>query len=192
MAGFHYQLVYTSALAVLYAGSFGLVFYVVNPIQAIFLPDVTKFASLVFIPHGLRVMATVVMGAWAIPGLFLGAIYSTLFIWGIKNLELAIPISLISCSVAWLTLEGLKAFRINAYYLSSRDQMPALRTVLLAGLLCSFANSFMLGMVLEMTGSIHHVTYTMAAIAIGDMAGLIACWWLAKALLRLGTLNAGA
>lgn len=192
MTGLHYQFVYTLGLAVLYAGSFGLVVYVLNPIQAIFLPEVTKFASLMFIPHGLRVMATVVMGAWAVPGLFLGALYSAVFIWGIESLELAILISLISSSVAWLTLEGLKAFRIDAFYLSKKDRMPAFRTILLAGLICSFANSFLLGTVLELSGNIQRVTYTMAAIAIGDMVGLIAGWWLAKGLLRVGTLRTRA
>lgn len=188
----YYQLVYGLALAVLYAASFGLVVYVLNPIQAIFLPEVTKFASLMFIPHGLRVMATVVMGASAIPGLFLGSLYSALFIWGIESFELAVVMSLISSSVAWLTLEALKLFRIDAYYLSKKDRMPSFRTVLLAGLICSFANSFLLSTVLELTGNIQRVTFTMAAIAIGDMVGLVAGWWLAKALLRVGTLRTGA
>jgi len=192
MARFHHEIAYALALAVLYTAAFGLVVFVLNPLQSLVLPEVTNFASLVFVPHGLRVMATVVMGARAIPGLFLGALYSTHFIWGMERLALSAVIALISSTVAWLTLEGLRATGINAYYLCRKSGLPPFRHVLLAGILCSAANSLLLGTVLEMTVNIERVAYTMAAIAIGDAAGLLACWWLARRLLRLGTLNAGA
>lgn len=191
MTRIHHQIAYALAVAVLYSAAFGLVVYVLNPLQALVLPEVTNFASLVFIPHGLRVMATVVMGARAIPGLFLGALYSTHFIWGIESMALSAVIALISSTVAWMTLEGLRSTGINAYYLCRKSGLPPFRIVLLAGILCSVANSFLLGMVLEVTGNIERVTYTMAAIAIGDTVGLIACFWLARALLRFGTLRQG-
>jgi hypothetical protein len=94
MARFHHEIAYALALAVLYTAAFGLVVFVLNPLQSLVLPEVTNFASLVFVPHGLRVMATVVMGARAIPGLFLGALYSTHFIWGMESLALSAVIAL--------------------------------------------------------------------------------------------------
>jgi hypothetical protein len=125
------------------------------------------------------------------PRLFLGALYSNSFIWGIESLALSAVIALISSTVAWMTLEGLKAMGINACYLCRKSGLPPLCIVLFAGILCSVANSFLLGLVLEMTGSIERVTYTMAAIAIGDTVGLIVCFWLARWLVRFGTLRQG-
>lgn len=191
MSGLHQHIAYAIALAVLYTAAFGLVVFVLNPLQALAFPEVTGFASLVFIPHGLRVMATVVMGARAIPGLFLGSLYSTYFIWGIESLALSLVIALISSTVAWIALAGLGSVGVNAYYLNRKSGLPAFRTIFLAGILCSFANSFLMAMVLEMTGNIQRVTYTMAAIAIGDTVGLIACFWLARVLVRFGTLRQG-
>ena len=51
----------------------GVTTLVVSPLQSAILPDVTIFASLVYLPHGVRVLSTWAYGWKAIPALAVGA-----------------------------------------------------------------------------------------------------------------------
>ena len=45
----------------------GLTSLVVTPVQSILLPEITMFASLIYLPHGVRVLASWASGWKAIP-----------------------------------------------------------------------------------------------------------------------------
>ena len=47
---------------VAYMLAHGLTAWLITPVQALLLPDVTAFASLVYLPHGVRVLATWLLG----------------------------------------------------------------------------------------------------------------------------------
>lgn len=179
-----FYLIYTVTLAVMYAASFGAVIYAINPIQALLFPQLTQFASLLFLPHGLRVLATIALGARAIPGLFLGAIYSAYFLWGINDPGLLVLFSLISSCSAFLALECLKALGIDAFYTSKKKGLPLFENVILAGVASSLTNSFLMTTVLESSGHVQNVTFTMAAYAIGDIVGLVVSWKIASLVMN--------
>lgn len=73
-----------------------------------------------------------------------------------------------SSRTAWLVLECLKALGVNAFCNSVNQQMAKLDTILLAGVFCSLANSFLMTTVLEAGDHIQSTTLVMAAYAIGD------------------------
>ena len=56
----------------------GITAFVVEPVQELFIPHVTIFASLIYLPHGVRVLATWMMGWRAIIPLCTGAYLSHL------------------------------------------------------------------------------------------------------------------
>ena len=175
-------LIHSTLLAAFYALSYAIVVFVFNPIQALVFPEITHVASLCFLPHGIRVIATAVLGARAIPGLFVGAVFSTHFIWGIQNPEVYLLISVISSGVCWVVFESLRGLKLNAFYLDISKQMPEFHTLLLVGIICSVANSFLMSAVLELTGNIQRITLTMAAYALGDTIGLIVSWMIANSI----------
>lgn len=59
-----------------YVLAHGITAFVITPIQAIALEDITVFASLVYLPHGVRVLATWMLGWKAVPVLVAGALTS--------------------------------------------------------------------------------------------------------------------
>lgn len=159
--------------------------YVFNPIQAVFFPQLTELASLLFLPHGIRVLATVLLGLRAAPGLVVGTAFALFYVYGVRDVQLLIGISLISGCVPWITLRGLRSLGIDAFYLKVKDGMPAFETILIAGIICSVANGFLTTSMLESSGTITHVSLTIAAYTVGDTTGLIASWLLANAILKL-------
>ena len=159
--------------------------YVFNPIQAVFFPQLTELASLLFLPHGIRVLATVLLGLRAAPGLVVGTAFVLFYVYGVRDVQLLIGISLISGCVPWITLRGLRSLGIDAFYLKVKDGMPAFETILIAGIICSVANGFLTTSMLESSGTITHVSLTIAAYTVGDTTGLIASWLLANAILKL-------
>ncbi|WP_421695066.1 hypothetical protein [Aestuariivirga sp.] len=166
----------TAAIAALYVAASAIVYLVFRPLQAIFLPGISDYASLIFLPHGVRVFATIVLRSRAIPGLFLGALVSNSLLWGVTDPAILISQAVIAGATSWLVFEALYALRINPYYLSSTAQVPPLHTILLAGLFCSFANGFLMTAVLEHTTEVQHITLTMATFSVGDMIGLMVSW----------------
>ena len=159
--------------------------YVFNPIQAVFFPQLTNLVSLLFLPHGIRVLATVLLGLRAAPGLVVGTAFVLFYVYGVRDVQLLIGISLISGCVPWITLRGLRSLGIDAFYLKVKDGMPAFETILIAGIICSVANGFLTTSMLESSGTITHVSLTIAAYTVGDTTGLIASWLLANAILKL-------
>jgi len=161
--------------------------YVFNPIQAVFFPQLTNLVSLLFLPHGIRVLATVLLGLRAAPGLVVGTAFVLFYVYGVRDVQLLIGISLISGCVPWITLRGLRSLGIDAFYLKVKDGMPAFETILIAGIICSVANGFLTTSMLESSGTITHVSLTIAAYTVGDTTGLIASWLLANAILKFYT-----
>lgn len=177
-------LTHSVLLAALYVFSYAIVVFVLSPVQELVFPHLTQVASLCFLPHGIRVIATCVLGARAIPGLFVGALFSTYFIWGMRNPELYLLISIISSGVCWVVFESLRGLKLDAFYLQRSKQMPEFHTLLIAGIFCSIANSFLMSTVLELTGNIQHITLTMAAYALGDTIGLITTWLIGNSVVK--------
>lgn len=169
----------------LYVLTYFLVWAVVTPLQNDLLPEVTEYASFFYLPHGVRVIATAVMGARAIPSLFLAEVLGNYLFWGMLDPLLLLAVSSVGGVVSWMGFQGLYSFGVNPYYLNSIEKMPRLTTLLLAGLVVSVLNGFILTAILERDMRIGEVTQVMAAYVVGDMTGLLLAILLIKLVLRV-------
>ena len=170
----------SAVVTILYIISFGLVFWVITPIQAEVLPEITIYASFFYLPHGIRVLATAVLGVRAIPSLIMGEVVGNFLFWNIADPGMLLGISMIGGILPWLGFELMRSFGISAYYLHTVDKMPTLSILLFAGLVTSLLNGFVLTAILEYSMKLGRVTQVMAAYAVGDMTGLLVVVMLIK------------
>lgn len=163
----------TAVVSVIYMIAYFIVWAVITPVQQELLPEITKFASLLFLPHGVRVLATSLLGAKSVPGLVLGELAGNYFLWGLHDPVTLLLASLSAGCVTWVVFEGLLALRVNAFYLRVTEEPPPFHTLMLAGILASAANAFLLASLLEVDLSAGHVTSILAAYMTGDITGLL-------------------
>jgi len=84
-----------------------------QPVQDDLFPEVTKFASLPFLPHGIRVLATSLVGGKSVYGMILTELAGNHFFWGIDRRDLLIRVSVASGTITWLVCEALRTARIH-------------------------------------------------------------------------------
>lgn len=77
----------------------GVTALIVTPIQEHFISQVTVFASLMYLPHGVRVLATWLLGWKAIVPLFLGSYISNLLFTPVYVRAITDPVVLLSIAV---------------------------------------------------------------------------------------------
>ncbi len=164
----------TGGIFLLYLIAYFVVFAAITPLQAKVMPEITQFASLLFLPHGIRVLGTSLLGVRAVPGLVLAELAGNYLFWGLTEPETLLLSAFISGSITWVVFEGLRALRVNAFYLQLTEQAPTFHALLLAGLLASAANAFLLTSLIEGSMSVGHVTMLIAAYMTGDITGLFA------------------
>ena len=155
----------------------GLTALVVTPVQSIVLPEITVFASLVYLPHGVRVLATWILGWKAVPALVAGVSISA-WIWSpsedLNFLEPALAGGiLVGSASAFVAFEIARLVGINVYLGGSRRLKW--KGLIAVGALSSVVNC--LGQTLVYSGIIdlEKVIGVWAVYAIGDLVGLIAC-----------------
>lgn len=166
----------------------GLTTFLVVPIQKGFLPDATVFASLIFLPHGVRVLATWAFGWRAIFPLTLAAGLSVALFRTTEEVNFLEPALLesilIGAVAAFLAFELARLAGFDFY--SGGTKRLRWRGMILIGALSSVINS--IGQTYVFSGLIgfDRLLITMAIYAIGDVVGLIICmialmfifrWW---------------
>lgn len=177
----------TLIVAALYITLDAVVVFGLNPIQAVFLPEITEYSSLIFLPFALRVFATSLIGAAAIPGLFVGMVISSYFLWGVTDSSLLIALSLLGSTNTWIVFRSLVPLGINAFYTANEDEAPRLNTYLIVGLVTALIDAFLMTALIETAIGIRHVSVHYASFVIGSLSGLIVGWLLAR--LALPVLN---
>ena len=170
-------------IAGLYITLDAIVVFGLNPIQSMFLPDITTYSSLIFLPFSLRIFSTSLVGADAIPGLFLGMVFSSYFFWGVADISLLLVISLFGSVNTWVVFRTLSHLGINAFYTTAEKNMPQLNTYLIVGLVTAMVDGFLMTALLETEARIQNVTIHYASFTIGGLAGLVVGWLLARLLL---------
>jgi len=156
----------------LYLAAFGVVWAVVMPTQDMVLPEAGRFASLLFLPHGVRVLSTSLLGARSVPAMVLGELAGNYLFMGVTDPTVLVMSALIAGTVTWVVFEGLRSLDLNAFYV---DEPPAFHALLLAAIIAAAANAFLLASLMEdhmMTGG--HVTTLIAALMTGDITGFLA------------------
>jgi len=164
----------TAAVFSIYFFTYFLVWAVTTPLQHSLIPEITAYASLLFLPHGIRVLATSLVGAMAIPGMNLAELLGNYWFWGIDSVVPLVAVSIASGTVTWLVFEGLRNVRINGYYINVTSEPPPFHVFLLAGILASTANAFLVTAIMEGGMTVGHVTPILAAYVTGDTTGLLA------------------
>ena len=155
----------TFSASLLYLTAIVVNFEVVVPVQNLFFPEYTSRASLLFLPHGVRVLAAWLMG-WRsalalLPGVFLAFFY-------VAGLEVFTPSRLAGIFIAvTIAPAAFEAFRLLGVNLAPRpDRTPCWICIMIAGLVASVAGSMLTNLALG-SAPVDYFAYV-----IGDMAGL--------------------
>lgn len=175
----------TLGLFALYLFAYFLVWAAIMPVQRRFAPDISPFACLLYLPHGIRVFATSLLGGRAVPGLVLGALAGGYFYWGLSDPKTLVLAALVGGVTTWAVFEGLKALQFNAFYINVTEEPPPFQTLLLAGIIASAANAFLLASMVEGRADAGHVTTLIAAYVTGDVTGLLLVMIAAPWVMRL-------
>ena len=164
----------------------GLTAFLVTPIQGYLLPEITAFASLMYLPHGVRVLSTFFWGWKAVPLLFAGGVISDgLFtpshIQGFQEPVIYVSI-FIGAFSAYLGFESLRLLGRNYY--SGGSRVMHWKQIVLVGSVASIFNSIgqslvFRGIILPEDGIATFLTY-----AIGDIIGLLMAMFVLMMIFR--------
>ncbi|MFY0690513.1 MAG: hypothetical protein JXR14_01170 [Paracoccaceae bacterium] len=155
----------------------GLTAHLVTPLQQRILPDISVLASVIYLPHGVRVLAVWFWGWRAVLPLWLGNYIATALFRPTEIQDLLAPVFLEGVAIgAVSTLLAFELFRLMGknYYAGQHRKMNWQR-LLLIGLIASVINS--VGQTYIHVGLLPLVDeLTLAATyAVGDLMGLVVC-----------------
>ncbi|WP_108386980.1 hypothetical protein [Yoonia sediminilitoris] len=151
--------------------AFVISIYLLLPLQAQYTPELAPYASLLFLPHGVRILSAWLMGWWSIPLFAPTALFWHWINFGVDGFTLVGIIGVFSGIVCatltfWaLSLVGMD-FRLSA------ARKANWRDVMLAGCIASTINTFGMGWAFE------HNLATLVGYFVGDVTGLFACMFL--------------
>ena len=155
----------------------GITALVVTPIQGILLPELTVFASLVYLPHGVRVLATWAFGWKAIPALVVGTGISAWIFRPAEDWALIEPVLLQGILVgsvsAFMAFELARLLGFNLYFGGTRRLKW--KGMILIGTISSIINS--IGQTLVHSGfvGLDQLPELLIIYATGDLIGLVTC-----------------
>lgn len=160
-----------------YVAVFLLTFGVLMTLDERLAPQFANFTSLIFLPHGVRVLAAWLYRWRSVPLLIPGAVVGHLYLYGpVIDLRLALgwAVGLCCAPLAFALLErvGL-VFRLRA------PRRTHWRDIVLVGAVASVFNSLFTAL------AYGNGLVTMSARFVGDVAGTVACLALLMVVLRL-------
>jgi hypothetical protein len=164
-------------IVLLYVLSHGLTALVVTPFQNIFSPEVTVFASLMYLPHGVRVLATWAYGWKAIPALIVGSSLSAWLFSPSEDLNFLEPALieslLVGAASAFIAFELARFAGYNFYFGGSKKLRW--KGMIAVGALSSVINSLGQTLVFSELIDLEKIIKVWAVYAVGDLIGLIVC-----------------
>ena len=167
----------------------GLVQLVVMPIQLHEAPEVTAFACLIYLPHGVRVLTSWLLGWRSIPPLFLGAIGAHVTFQPesmISHLAIFDPVFLISVSIGASAAVGafelLKLIGLNLY--AGPNRRVKWTGVLLVGIVASALSALGQSFAFSGIAMPDVVSLVFWTYVLGDTLGLIATMLLLALVFR--------
>lgn len=164
----------TGVVFVTYVLCHGLTALLVTPLQNRIAGDVTVFASLAYLPHGVRVMAVWIWGWRAVPALMLGAYASELLFTPEAAASIIEPVLFLSILAGALSaLAGFEALRLAGLVdYAGRDSPVRWPRIFLVGLVTSVLNSLCQSLVFSGRMAPEHWVPVMSVYALGDVIGL--------------------
>lgn len=148
------------------------------PLQSRFTPDFASYASLLFLPHGVRVLSAWLYGWRAIILVAPSALFTHFLNFGGDGFELdglLGAFSGVTCAALtfWLlSLAGLD-FRL------SKQKTANWRDLMIAGSVASIFNTYGMGIAFD------HNLATLSGYLIGDITGLFACMFALMLIFKL-------
>lgn len=161
-----------AVIALCYLAAFLAVAKIITPIQGHFLPEITEFASLCFLPHGVRVISTWYYRMQAVPALFLGQILPSLLLQGHLPPAALLAPMFVSAISAYGAFVLLSWFGGDAFYVPARQARKTYPVLLQAGLLASLINAVGLVFVLPDQAYADLISPTIVIFVLGDNIGL--------------------
>lgn len=164
----------SAIVAVVYVLCHGITALVLTPIQARLFPEVTVFASLAYLPHGIRVIAVWIWSWRAVPGLMLGAYASELIFTPEAAATITEPVLFFSILAGALTaVLGFEALRIaGAVDYAGSATRPRVHQLFTVGLVTSVLNSLCQSVVFSGMMAPVNLGTVMLVYALGDIVGL--------------------
>ena len=155
-----------------YIGLFYVQFNFIWPIEKIYFGELTAYASLLFLPHSIRVISAWLLGPKAILALFPASVI-TGYIFGttIDNGLFFYLSCLLSSASAVIAFEFLKLMKMNVY--PTGEMMTSWRNVIFAGCLASFFNSLGNAYFMGFFLSTRELSEIIFRFIIGDILGLL-------------------
>ncbi len=182
------ELTSMAIVAMVYIICHGLTSWVVAPVQAYFLGDITIFASLLYLPHGVRVLSTWLMGWRAVAPLAVGALLSEIIFTEADVRAMMEHVLLFSIAVgalsAWVSFEILRLFGASAYVGAGRrmNWRQLLGVGILASVLNSVGQTFVFAGVISPGDQLTVIVTYAAGDMIGQALSMVALMFLFRAL----------
>lgn len=160
------------AVIALYLAAFVIQVNLLAPYD--YLPGV----SLLFLPHGIRVLAVLIGRAYAIPGLFVGSLLVSIQLFSDSSLK-ALSASVLSALMPYVALRIVEAFRGGRILTESLDLTSVSLFIFVSAVLNAIAHT---GIFMAFdSGLLTTVTDTLVSMVQGDVGGgllLIALLWI--------------
>ncbi len=155
----------TFMVSVAYVSAFLLTFEVLMPLQGLFFPEYPSRASLLYLPHGVRILAAWLLGPRAIVALLPGVLFVFAYVAGWNTIlpSRLIGIVVVLC-VAPMAFEALKRLGHDLYPHPNRT--PCWTCVMGIGVVTSAVSAGILNLLFG-NGFEDYVAYL-----IGDISGL--------------------
>ena len=121
MTSFQKHLQLQLILTVILVAAFAFQFKVINPVENELFPSIDlKHASLLFIPHGLKILMAYLLGVVALPAIFFAQLIAGLYILGAEPVDALICASFgtiaVGSSVAVIISTFINSLLHSAYY----------------------------------------------------------------------------
>ena len=158
-----------------YVLAYAVVEYAFTPVQGFFLPEITTYASLCYLPHGVKVIATWFYRWKALPAIYAGGFFGAYFFWGsqVAPSDLIIPIA-VSAVSAYVALLLISLSGRSAFFDSDKTDRKIYVHLIGVGLASSIFNSIALLLIAPGHIFADMLSITLVAHIVGDNIGLIA------------------
>ena len=172
-----------SVVTFTYLGLYLIQVNFILPLEKTYFGNLTEYASLLFLPHAVRVIAAWLLGPKAILALFPASVISLHFYEPISAQGLGFYLYILfSSASAIIAFEFLKLMKIDIY--PRGERMSSWRNVLFAGFLASFFNSLGGVSFIEAIPDTDALFELIFRFIIGDVLGLLVSMFVLMILFR--------
>jgi hypothetical protein len=172
-----------SVVTFTYLGLYLIQVNIILPLEKTYFGNLTEYASLLFLPHAVRVIAAWLLGPKAILALFPASVISLHFYEPISAQGLGYYLYILfSSASAIIAFEFLKLMKIDIY--PRGERMSSWRNVLFAGFLASFFNSLGGVYFIEAIPDTDALFELIYRFIIGDVLGLLVSMFVLMILFR--------